>query len=166
MSICTITLELAAIALAVFAATSTVSAQQLGTWAFQEHVDPLEDKVAHIALTVGDINGSLEDKAQIGISCHDGEIYAGARTALLDIGPDRREVKWRTDSNPVVRGHWNSNSGVTGVITWGEPAVEFARAIVSARIRIVVNAGHGTIVFGVEGSTKAVRRVLAECGVE
>ena len=166
MSIRTITLELVAITLAVFAATSTASAQQLGTWAYQEHVDPLEDKVEHVALTVGDINGSLKDKAQIAFNCHDGDVYAGVRTAPLDIGPDRREVKWRTDSNPIVRGYWNSDSGSTGIITWGEPAVEFARAIVSARMRIVVNAGHGTIVFGVEGSTKAVRRVLAECGVE
>ena len=156
---------LGALVLSFLLVPSTASAQQLGTWAFQKHTDPLTDRVVHMAITVGDIDGNYSDRALIGVACTDGEIVVQASPVPYESRRKKRTVRWRTDRNPVVTALWDNGSENTAVMVWDEPAIEFARAVASAAERIVVNVEGVSVVYGVKGSTKSVRQTLSACGV-
>jgi hypothetical protein len=129
-------------------------------WVFQLSKDPMTDERNAVAFTSG-AGGSMA-----AFSCTKQGATFSVRTSSSDEGSgDTRLVTWRIDNDPPIQERWKNledgGAGVTGV-----QALTILQALIwHANYRFVVQSGDETIIFSVQNSSGALRKLMKTCGI-
>ena len=148
----------------IFVLVLGLDADRAFAWEFSQSEDAITGNKVGFAFESGPDNALLIFRCESNQPIED--FIVGGRTSRSDELTDgAQRVAWRIDNDDAFTEDWFSTPKIAVALSQGQPAVDFAVAVATAKQRIVFRHQNRTAVFGVRGLPQAIFQLFEFCGL-